>query len=151
MELELKCSRITLDPDNVRITGDRSLSPRGLLLLRLVTPLAPLLPRSSDGSPISIQVSDHDLGSWIPGADQMKAIGKAIKQGRYMTEEELAPYEKQEGRGPVKGLFSACPVDSPGWQAGLKRGISEFVPIPEKRMFLHQSLLDDDGWRTSKE
>jgi hypothetical protein len=85
-----------------------------------------------DGSSISFHVSDHDLGAWIPGADQMKFLYQAIADKRYVTEEELEPFEQKNGRGPVGGLLSACSEDSAGWKLGLTRKVSEFVPIPDK-------------------
>ena len=64
-------------------------------------------------------MSDHDLGSWLLADDQRIAIKTAIKEGRYMTEDELRPYEQRLGRVQVKGLASACPEDSPAWQRSL--------------------------------
>jgi hypothetical protein len=101
--------------------------------MRLVEPLAHLVPLTADGSPVSITVSDHDLGQMIPGADQYEFLAQAIKDGRQVTEEELQPFEKKDGRGEVQGLLSACPVDSLGWRMGLTREVSDFVPIPQKR------------------
>ena len=81
-------------------------------------------------------MSDHDVGGWIPGADQILALKQAIAEGRQLDEDDLAPYEKQEGRSEVRGLFSACPVDSAGYKLGLEREVGTYVPIPDKREFL---------------
>jgi hypothetical protein len=88
----------------------------------LINPLASLLP-----APVTIHVSDHDLGSWILADDQRNLISTAFLEGRYLSEEELKPYEKRFDRGlQVEGLVSACPQGSAAWFAALraKEGMS---------------------------
>lgn len=108
------------------------MSSRGKLLFTLLSPLASSFPPLQDGSPITLHVSDHDLGSWIVGHDQILATQEAVRDGRYMSEEELKPFEKKEGRGPVKGLLSACPEDSRGWQVGLARKEGEEIDFTDR-------------------
>lgn len=66
-------------------------------------------------------MSDHDLGSWILAEDQRAAIRQALKEGRYLSEEELKPFEQRVGRVEVKGQSSACREDSPAWKRSLAR------------------------------
>lgn len=68
-------------------------------------------------------MSDHDLGSWILAEDQRAIINQAITDGRYLTEEELKPYEQRVGRAgvEVKGQSSACKEDSLAWKMSLAR------------------------------
>ena len=61
-----------------------------------------------------MHITDHDLGSWLVPASQQAFLSQAISEGRYVTEEELLPYEIKDS-GQVKGLLSACPEDSLGY------------------------------------
>ncbi|WVR06184.1 hypothetical protein IAU60_003214 [Kwoniella sp. DSM 27419] len=118
-------AHITLSPDGEsKLFGDRAHFARPRLLFRLMQPLAQYLP-----SEVTFSLSDHDLGSWLLGDDQKQAALTAISEGRYLSEEDLKPLEKKEGRRPVKGLVSACPEGSPGWNRGV--AIREGTPIDE--------------------
>lgn len=69
----------------------------------------------------------------------------AIRDGRYLTEEELKAYEKREGRLPVKGLVSACPPGSPGWQRGVaKRDGLEIEELSKETTFIYDPDLTYD-------
>lgn len=108
-------SHITLSPDGPSsLFGERKISARPRLLFQLLEPIAQYLPKE-----VTFTLSDHDLGSWILGDDQKQAALQAISEGKYLTEAELKQLEKREGRQPVKGLVSACPQGSPGWERGL--------------------------------
>lgn len=70
---------------------------------------------------MTIHMSEHDLGSWLLADDQRQFINEALEEGRYLTEEDLKPFEKTIGRVEVKGVASACPTDSPAWKRSLAR------------------------------
>ncbi|WWC88904.1 uncharacterized protein L201_003819 [Kwoniella dendrophila CBS 6074] len=121
-------AHITLSPDSESsLYGRRAHSARPRLLFQLLEPIAQYLPKE-----VTFTLSDHDLGSWILGDDQKQAAFAAIKSGTYLSESELKQLEKREGRQPVKGLVSACPEGSPGWQRGLAvrdgTSLEEFNP-----------------------
>lgn len=99
-------------------TGLRSDATRAKQFQVLVEPLANLLPTD-----INIHVSDHDLGSWIVGADQrdvalsrvhnaLKEDGTGLNRVRHLSGSELKRFENKN-RQEMKGWFSACPEDSP--------------------------------------
>ncbi|ORX41279.1 hypothetical protein BD324DRAFT_644319 [Kockovaella imperatae] len=133
--------QLNLIPGNCSITGDRAGSARGKLLFRLIAPLVDLLP-----APITFSMSDHDLGSWLVADDQRRHLNEAISQQRFVTEQELAPFEKRIGRVVVKGLTSACPEDSPGWQYGLAQLDGGMLPPPrtDEVTFLHDMDMTRD-------
>ncbi|WVN88726.1 uncharacterized protein L203_103939 [Cryptococcus depauperatus CBS 7841] len=132
-------SQITLSPTGAStLYGERAHSARPRLLFQLLEPIAQLLPAE-----ISFSLSDHDLGSWLLGDDQKQAALIAIKEGRFLTEEELKGYEKREGRMPVKGLVSVCPPGSPGWQHGV--AIRDGVQVEQ---LLHETSFIYDPFLT---
>ncbi|WVF69398.1 hypothetical protein IAT40_004175 [Kwoniella sp. CBS 6097] len=134
-------AHITLSPDGPsKLFGDRAHSARPRLLFKLLEPIAQYLP-----SELTFSLSDHDLGSWLLGDDQKQAALQAIRDGRYLTEEELKAFEKREGRVKVKGFFSACPVGSPGWNQGLAMldGHEIEMPAPETS-FIYDPLRTYD-------
>jgi hypothetical protein len=123
---ELIISQISLSPtSSPSMTGPRSMSPRGRHLFHLLTPLSTLLP-----SPIKITVSDHDMGNWLLGDQQLEMARKAINKGKYLTEADLKVFENKNARGEVKGMMSACGRWSRGYNVTLwkQRGRA---PIPE--------------------
>lgn len=89
----------------------------------MLAPLAPYLPAE-----ITIHGSDHDLGSWLLGHDQLLALETAIKEGRYMSEEELKPYQVRQKRVAVDGLVSCCPEGSLAWNQSLAIKQGETIP-----------------------
>ncbi|KAK4687168.1 hypothetical protein P7C73_g2946, partial [Tremellales sp. Uapishka_1] len=118
--------QINLSPTSASsISGERAMSARGKLLYSLLEPIAQYLP-----SDMTMHISDHDLGSWLLGDDQHEALLSAVREKRFMTEDDLKPYEKKEGRSDVKGTVSACPKDSPAWQMALDKQAG--VPIEAK-------------------
>ncbi|XAO24787.1 hypothetical protein I312_103593 [Cryptococcus bacillisporus CA1280] len=134
-------SQITLSPTGPSsLDGERAHSARARLLFQLIEPIAQFLPGD-----ITLSLSDHDLGSWLLGDDQKQAALDAIRDGRYLTEEELKVYEKREGRLPVKGLVSACPPGSPGWQRGVaKRDGLETEELSKETTFIYDPDLTYD-------
>ncbi|WRT67552.1 uncharacterized protein IL334_004524 [Kwoniella shivajii] len=119
-------AQITLSPDGPSsIYGQRAHSARPRLLFQLLEPIAQYLSRE-----VTFTISDHDLGSWILGDDQKQAASDAIREGRYLSEQDLKVLEKREGRQPVKGLVSACPEGSPGWEIGV--AIRDNLPIDDE-------------------
>ncbi|KIR60323.1 hypothetical protein I314_03614 [Cryptococcus bacillisporus CA1873] len=134
-------SQITLSPTgSSSLYGERAHSARARLLFQLIEPIAQFLPGD-----ITLSLSDHDLGSWLLGDDQKQAALDAIRDGRYLTEEELKAYEKREGRLPVKGLVSACPPGSPGWQRGVaKRDGLQVEEPPKETTFIYDPDLTYD-------
>lgn len=124
-------SHITLSPTGEsRLYGDRAHSARPRLFFSLIQPLAPLLPRE-----VTIHGSDHDLGSWLLGDDVKQgklkiatpsspqltnsAALQAIREGRYLSTEELKDLEKKDRGLEVKGTVSACPKGSAAWNRAL--------------------------------
>ncbi|WVQ80599.1 hypothetical protein IAT38_002704 [Cryptococcus sp. DSM 104549] len=134
-------SQITLSPDSASsLYGERAHSARPRLLFNLLEPIAQFLPAE-----LTLSLSDHDLGSWLLGDDQKQAALTAIKEGRYLSEEDLKPYEKREGRMPVKGLVSACPVGSRGWNRGVaKRDGTEVEVVEKETTFIADPLRTYD-------
>ncbi|AAW43180.1 hypothetical protein CNBD0460 [Cryptococcus deneoformans B-3501A] len=134
-------SQITLSPiRQSSLYGERAHSLRARLLFQLIEPIAQFLPGD-----ITFSLSDHDLGSWLLGDDQKQAALDAIRNGRYLTEEELEVYEKREGRQAVKGLASACPPGSPGWQHGVaRRDGLEIKELPKETTFIYDPGLTYD-------
>ncbi|WWD04614.1 hypothetical protein V865_002685 [Kwoniella europaea PYCC6329] len=134
-------AHITLSPDGPSsLFGERKISARPRLLFQLLEPIAQYLPKE-----VTFTLSDHDLGSWILGDDQKQAALQAISEGKYLTEAELKQLEKREGRQPVKGLVSACPQGSPGWERGLAikegRSTEEWDPKDDGEMsFIYDPL-----------
>jgi hypothetical protein len=53
------------------------------------------------------------------GDDQRQAAFDAIRDKRYLTEEELKRFEVGIGKGVVKGTVAACPVGSLSWNQTL--------------------------------
>jgi hypothetical protein len=130
-------SQIYLSPTSASsLTGERNSSARAKLLFRLVEPIAQYLPTD-----LSMYVSDHDLGSWILGEDQRLAAELAVAEHRYLSEADLKPFEKKEGRNKVKGLLNACPEDSPGWAQGLA-AIEGRVPEVAEKGELSRDVAD---------
>jgi hypothetical protein len=116
----LNSSKISLSPHGPStISGDRGNTSRPLSLFHLLEPIAQFLPAD-----VRFHGSDHDMGSWLLGDDQRQAALQAIKDGRYLGQDELALFERRSGRGADEGLVSACPEDSPAWLMRLaqKRG-----------------------------
>jgi hypothetical protein len=65
------------------------------------------------------------------GDDQRQAALEAIKDGKYLTDEELKGYEKKN-RGAVKGIASACPVGSLTWNQSLAIQEGRSIEPPSK-------------------
>jgi len=123
-------SHITLNQTSHSLAGDRASSARARLLYSLLNPISPLLPTN-----ITIHVSDHDLGSWLLADDQRKVIDSALSRNRYLSEEDLKPFEKRVGRGlEVGGLVSACPEWSQAWIASLKLKEGLDIDLSQKGM-----------------
>ncbi len=123
------------------ISGERGTAVRPQLLFRLLEPIAQHLPAD-----IELHGSDHDMGSWLLGDDQEQAALQAIKEGRYLTAEELKEFEKRIGRREVERLRSACPEDSRAWKEAMAEkadiaGIYESLPGES----LHLDVFAD--WR----
>lgn len=119
-------SQMTLSPNAPSsISGERAHIGRAKSLFTLLEPIAQYLPVE-----ISIHVSDHDAGTWILGEDQRLATQDAIRDNRFLSEEELLPLEKRDGRVGVKGLVSACPEESPAWQRAVKGSDSDETANP---------------------
>ncbi|KAK8858385.1 hypothetical protein IAR55_002612 [Kwoniella newhampshirensis] len=132
-------SQITLSPEGESsLYGERAISARPKLLFSLLRPIAQLLPAD-----ITFSMSDHDLGSWILGDDQKQAALSAVKEGRYLSEADLKPFEKKEGRQPVKGLVSACPEGTPGWNRGVAKrdGLPLDQPSPGESLSFAAELM----------
>lgn len=91
-------------------------------MFNLLEPIAQYLP-----SDLQLHFSDHDAGTWIVGDDQFQAAVEAISEGRYLSEEELKPFEKRVARKVVKGLASACGEDTPGWKVSLAKQNGEVI------------------------
>ncbi|KAJ9107286.1 hypothetical protein QFC21_000733 [Naganishia friedmannii] len=105
-----------------KIGGPRASATRAKQFLSLVSPLSDLLPTD-----ITMVASDHDLGSWILGADQRSlaigrvhtALDEAREEGktgglnnvRYLGGSELKHLENQNRNG-ITGWFSACDENS---------------------------------------
>lgn len=96
--------------------GPRAEAIRPGILFGFLEAIAQYLPCN-----ITMTMSDHDAGTGVLGEDQRLSAFRAISEGRYLTPEELIGFEKGEGRRPVKGLVSACPEDSLGWDRGQMR------------------------------
>lgn len=98
---------------------------------------------------MTIYVSDHDLGSWLIPADQSLILAQAISQGRYLTEEELSPFETPNRR-QVKGLVAACPEESLAYRNALIRleggrpPSSEIDEDESETTFIHDPRLTYD-------
>jgi len=90
---------------------------------------------------ISFHGSDHDLGTTLLGDDQRQAAFDAIRDKKYLAEEDLKRFEDGIGRGVVKGTVAACPVGSLSWNQtllkqeggnvpGVEAGTSIYLPLP---------------------
>lgn len=70
-------------------------------LLDLLEPIAQYLPDFTE-----FVTSTHDLGSFMPGADQVAFLEEKMAEGEYATEEELKPFvngnrHKDKGVGGI--------------------------------------------------
>jgi hypothetical protein len=134
--LELTDSEMVLDPKGPSIIqGDRGFATRPKLLFDLLEPIAQYLPTK-----ISLQGSDHDLGSTLLGDDQRQACSKAISEKRYLSEEELKGLEDGIGKGVVKGTVAACPVGSLAWNQTLIMQEGGTVPRVESGELSHLTI-----------
>ena len=117
-------SQIDLDPEGPSsISGERATASRPASFFGFLEPIAQYLPTA-----IEIHGSDHDMGSWLLGNDQRLAALNAIREGRFLTEEELKPLEKRLQRVEIEGLRSACPEDSPAWKAAIAEKNGSSIP-----------------------
>ncbi|WWD18275.1 hypothetical protein CI109_102725 [Kwoniella shandongensis] len=131
-------AQITLSPTAASsLYGERKISARPRLLFSLLEPIAQHLPAD-----VTFTMSDHDLGSWILGDDQKQAALAAVREGRYLSEADLKPFEKREGRQPVKGLVSACPEGSPGWN---RETTFIYDPLETYDFCYNPDLIDQHG------
>jgi hypothetical protein len=116
-------SKINLSPTaSSTISGERGATSRPRSLFTLLEPIAQFLPTD-----VQFYGSDHDMGSWLLGDDQHKAAMQAIRVGRYLTEAELAAFERRSHRVEVEGLVSVCPKDSPAWKMRMAEKYGGYV------------------------
>lgn len=125
--VKLTNSEIVLDPKgNSHAKGTRGFATRPQLLFGLLEPIAQYLPAK-----ISFHGSDHDLGTTLLGDDQRQAAFDAIRDKRYLTEDDLRGYEDEIGKGLVKGIVAACPAGSLSWNQTLRKQEGGHVPRVE--------------------
>ena len=62
------------------------------------------------------------------GDDQRQAAFDAIRDKKYLAEEDLKRFEDGIGRGVVKGTVAACPVGSLSWNQTLVKQEGGYIP-----------------------
>lgn len=67
-----------------------------------------------------------------------QAAFTAIKEKKYLTEEELRRFEEGIGKGKVQGTVAACPEGSLAWNQSLVRQEGGQVPGVEPGEYEHQ-------------
>ena len=121
---KLTISEMVLDPKGKsHAKGTRGFATRPQLLFGLLEPIAQYLPIK-----ISFHGSDHDLGTTLLGDEQRQAAFDAIRDKRYLTEEELRGYEDGIGKGLVKEIVAACPAGSLSWNQTLVKQEGGYIP-----------------------
>jgi len=128
---------MVLDPKGKsHAKGTRGFATRPQLLFGLLEPIAQYLPTK-----ISFHGSDHDLGTTLLGDDQRQAAFDAIRDKRFLTEEELRGYEDGIGKGVIKGTVAACPVESLSWNQTLVKQEGGYVPgVEPGTLSIHSSF-----------
>lgn len=118
-------------------TGLRADATRAKQFESLVGPLREWIPQD-----LELHVSDHDLGSWILGADQrdlavsrihsaLREDGTGLNRVRYLSPTELKRLENKN-RHEMQGWFSACPDNSParGKDRAMENRLRELEGLP---------------------
>lgn len=120
-----------------RRSGLRADATRAKQFESLVGPLREWIPQD-----LQLHVSDHDLGSWIVGADQrelaiqrihaaLKDDGTGLNAVKHLSATELKRLENKN-RHEMQGWFSACPDDSParGKDRAMENRLRELEGLP---------------------